>query len=86
MNLTVRTTFQGPTDTKGSRICAAGGGKRLSMPWDHALSSSENHAEAARTLASRVFDADPGEPQFVNDEIPTGYKFTFAVDIDTRDA
>ncbi|MFZ9793821.1 MAG: hypothetical protein ACO3F3_15940 [Gemmataceae bacterium] len=54
----IRTEYKGPTNTQGSRIVAKCGaeGKKMSMtiPYDHALSSSENHANAARKFAEKL--------------------------------
>jgi hypothetical protein len=54
-NPAVVTTYRGPTDTRGSRITITGGypgsplGRpcRATVPYDYALSASENHAAAA---------------------------------------
>ena len=54
----IRTEYKGPTNTQGSRIVAKCGaeGKKVSMtiPYDHALSSSENHVNAAKTFAEKM--------------------------------
>lgn len=51
-NPAVVTTYRGPTDTRGSRITATGTylQVRMTVPYDHALSASENHAAAAATF------------------------------------
>lgn len=49
----IRTRFYGPTDTKGSRIVAYRPGstfcpaERITMPYNYAGSSTENHHAAA---------------------------------------
>ena len=48
-NPAIVTTYRGPTDTRGSRITVTGCYRpvRMTVPYDHALSASENHAAAA---------------------------------------
>lgn len=44
-------TYHGPTNHHGTRIVvrrADGGGKRITVGWDHALNTGENYAEAVR--------------------------------------
>lgn len=44
-------TYHGPTNSNGSRITvrrAGGGGKRLTVGWDHSLNTGENYADAVR--------------------------------------
>ena len=49
------TRYLGPTDCRGTRIVAdAGKGARLTMPYDHALNTNENHAEAAKALCLKM--------------------------------
>lgn len=44
---TLRTRYAGPTNTRPGRvIVTAPGGKRMTVPWDHALGIVENHAAA----------------------------------------
>jgi len=50
----IRTRYAGPVRLIGSRIHATAAGRRLSIPYDCALSSDENHARAARKLADRL--------------------------------
>lgn len=54
MKITIRTRYQGPTDTKGSRIVAKGAGRQLSRPYDHSLNTSEMHERVASELAGRI--------------------------------
>lgn len=60
----IQTTYFGPTDHRGSRVQAKllGSGKRLTLPWDHALDSLDNHAAAARALWRKVDTAGLPEP------------------------
>lgn len=51
----VVTTYHGPTNYHGSRITvrrADGGGKRITVGWDHSLGTTENHAAAVREYLS----------------------------------
>ena len=51
----ISTKYIGPTNTKPSRIVAtSGNGHRLAVPWDRALGTPENHANAAQKLANRL--------------------------------
>lgn len=44
---TLRTRYAGPTNTRSGRvIVTAPGGRRMTVPWDHALGIAENHAAA----------------------------------------
>lgn len=53
---TIITKYLGPTNHKGSRIVArnSGNGKRITLSYNHALSSDQNHMEAARALKDRL--------------------------------
>lgn len=60
----VETAFHGPTDSRGARVKAwtVGGGKRgttVTLSWDHALDSSENHERAARALVVKQWGEAP---------------------------
>ena len=49
----IETSYHGPTNHRGARVSAKrldGYGRRVSIPWDHAVDTSENHARAARIL------------------------------------
>jgi len=51
----IRTRYHGPTDTRGSRVSATTvTGKRVYVPWDHALSIDDNHNAAARKAADLI--------------------------------
>lgn len=50
----ITTSFRGPTDRNGSRVIARCEAKRISVPWDHALDASANHAAAALSLMDRL--------------------------------
>jgi hypothetical protein len=51
----IRTRYVSPTDTRGARIRATGGGRSLTVPYDH--SASNAHLPAAEALAA-VLGAD----------------------------
>lgn len=48
----IRTRYLGPTNFRGPRIkvTVAGGTETVTVPWDHAIDSGENHERAARKL------------------------------------
>ncbi len=48
------TEYKGPTDSTGSRVIAKCAAKRITVPWDHALNVTGNHAAAARELAIKL--------------------------------
>lgn len=53
----IMTKFLGPTNTRPSRIKAwAESGTKLTvtLPWDHALRASQNHAAAAVALCDKM--------------------------------
>jgi hypothetical protein len=52
----IYTKYTGPTNTRGSRIRAttSGGAGSVSVPYDHALDTDENHDEAAKKLAAKL--------------------------------
>ena len=47
----ITTKYLGPTNTKGARVKASYPYESLTVPWDYALSTFENHANAAKSLA-----------------------------------
>lgn len=51
----IHTRYYGPTNTRGSRIGVThNGGKRIYVPWDYALNSEENHAQAVAAYLDRM--------------------------------
>ena len=50
----ITTKYFGPTDHRGSRVKAVCEAGSLTVAWDDALSSEENHALAATTLANAL--------------------------------
>lgn len=53
-----------PTDTLGSRMKATGGGTRVLLPYDYALTADGNHYAAARALC--------GHDNLVGGVLPNG--------------
>ncbi len=47
------TKYLGPTNVRGSRVKAVAEAGSITLSWDHALNSDENHALAAQTLADK---------------------------------
>jgi hypothetical protein len=61
----IQTRYRGPTDTRASRVYATHltTKRRVSVPWDHALDSLDNHLTAARKL----LDAERGRVRVRDD-------------------
>lgn len=54
----IRTHYRGPTDTKGSHIKARSGGDSITVGYQSALDTPQNHRRAARALLERHFSND----------------------------
>lgn len=56
MKQAITTKFLGPTNTRGARVKAFACKARpsITIPWEHALSSEENHRFAAQLLADKL--------------------------------
>lgn len=52
----IKTKYLGPTNHRGARVKAVSsyGETSVTMPWDHALDSFDNHQAAAMALLSKV--------------------------------
>lgn len=51
----IETKYLAPTNHRDARIAAVtGGGRRVVIPYDHALNVEQNHAAAARVVATRL--------------------------------
>lgn len=50
----ITTKYHGPTDHRGSRVTAKCDAGRITVPWDHSLDSTENHAAAVRALIHKL--------------------------------
>lgn len=58
----IQTKFMGPTNTRGSRIKATAAAGSITLGWDHALNSEQNHVAAARALCQKFgWVPKPGE-------------------------
>lgn len=54
MSYAITTKFIGPTNTRGSRVKAfLPSGLSVTLSWDHALNSEENHARAAKACVQK---------------------------------
>jgi len=54
-NQSIESHYVGPTNHRGARIVVrTSGGKRLVVPYDHALNPADNHVEAMKALAIRL--------------------------------
>jgi hypothetical protein len=57
----IRTHFVGPSNTRAARIVADAGDRqsRVTLEWDHALNSEQNHATAALAVVAKMgWDTD----------------------------
>ncbi len=51
----IETKYHGPTDTRGSRFSACDSdGNRVSVSYDYALNSEDNHRAAAEALKAKM--------------------------------
>lgn len=53
----IKTTKLHPTDTRGERVYATGGGFARIVPWDYRLSAEQMHERAARILAQHAMES-----------------------------
>lgn len=53
MRQAIVTKYLSPTNTRGARVKATAQAGSVTIPWDHALNSEDNHTEAARRLMER---------------------------------
>jgi len=49
----IETRYLGPTNTKGSRIKASAWAGSVTVPYNHALNTEDNHRAAAMALAAK---------------------------------
>lgn len=49
----ITTRYIGPTNTRGSRVKATAAAGSVTLHWDCALNSENNHARAAKALADK---------------------------------
>ncbi len=72
----IETRYHGPTNNNGSRISARCDAGRIIVGWDHALDTAQNHAAAAKALATKLGWLTHG--LWVGGSLPgnhTGYAF-----------
>jgi len=69
MKTAITTKYHGPSNVKGSRISARCAGGSVTLPWDHALSTEENHRNAAHRLCMKMHReaVRVSLPQYVQD-------------------
>lgn len=61
----IQTKYLGPTNHRGSRVkasCAAGS---VTVPWDHALNTENNHAAACAALCAKLGWIEPRRGAFL---------------------
>ena len=71
--LSIRTTYKGPTNAKGSRFIAEGMGHSKSVSYDYSLNSNENHLRSAQELLNEL--KLKGKLTVTHDNLQTGYRF-----------
>lgn len=54
MHQAIKTTYYGPTNTKGARVRAKCGAKTLWINWDYGVGVTENHSNAAKSLSKSL--------------------------------
>ena len=50
----IKTSYKGPTNTKGSRVVASEGHYRVTLPYDSSLTTDDMHAKAAQALCDKL--------------------------------
>jgi len=74
----IHTKYHGPTNHQGARITARCDAKRITVPYDHALSSEENHRAAAGALSNVLGWGGDTYGIMVSGSLPSGgYAHTF---------
>lgn len=53
MRQAITTRYAGPTSSRGARILVRAEAGRMSVPYDHALSATQNHVAAAKAFAEK---------------------------------
>jgi len=66
------TKYLGPTNYRGSRVTARCQAKRITVSWDDALGSDENHDVAARMLAESLGWLSDTHGELVGGGLPDG--------------
>ncbi len=70
------TKYLGPTNHRGSRVKATCGEKSVTIPWDDAKGSVENHDLTARVLASKLSSR---AASLVSAESPDGRGYVYVM-------
>ena len=66
------TKYQGPTYTKGSRVKATCDAGSITLQWDHALNTQENHEVAAAALRVKLGWGTETHGELISGQLPTG--------------
>ena len=83
----ITTEYKGPTNHSGSRIRVRSWLKSISVSYDHALNTTENHKEAAKELVNRLNAdrLDKGNDYLweivAEGELPCGKGHGFVIDL-----
>ena len=73
MRQAITTKYLGPTNSRGSRVKATCQAGSVTVSWDHALSSEQNHTAAAEALASKLgWIGDDSDWRLVGGGLPSG--------------
>ena len=72
------TKYIGPTNTRGSRCKASAEAGSITVEWDDALNSEENHAAAARALVAKLGWVRVSKDMWFQGGLKDGYVFVCA--------
>ena len=75
----ITTKYFGPTDSRGSRVKATAQAGSVTIPWDHALNSPDNHAAAAFALAKK-YDWDKRAKRMIGGALHDGSGYAFVLE------
>lgn len=82
---TITTKFIGPTNTKGSRVKATCWLGSVTVGWDHALNTEQNHEEAAQAMVDKLNDdrshTDSRWSIVAQGHMPDGKGYAFIIDL-----
>ena len=81
MRQSITTKYLGPTNTRGSRIVAKAQAGKITIAWDHALDSADNHIAAAKAFASKY----GWTGRWVGGALPDGLGYCFVLSIGAND-
>lgn len=80
MRQAITTKFLGPTNARGSRVKASCDAGSITVSWEYALNSEDNHKAAARALIAKLGWDDGRGEWFGGSDSGAGYVFVNAVD------